>query len=108
MKILFDQGTPAPLRRYLPDHDITTAFERGWQTLQNGDLLSAAETEGFAAIVTTDKNLRHQQNLADRRLAIVVLMTTDWRLIARYTDYVAGAIGALAVGAYVELPFPPA
>ena len=93
MKILFDQGTPAPLRHSLRDHEIATAFERGWQ--------------GFAAIITTDKNLRYQQNLADRRLSIVVLMTTDWRLIRQHTDYVAKALTGLALGAYIELPFPP-
>lgn len=84
MKILFDQGTPAPLRRSLPNHEIITAFERGWQALQNGDLLNVAEAEGFAVIVTTDKDLRYQQNLVARRLAIVVLMTTDWRLIRQH------------------------
>lgn len=77
MKVLFDQGTPAPLRHSLREHEIVTAFERGWQTLKNGELLSTAEADGFAAIITTDKNLRYQQNLADRRLSIVVLMTTD-------------------------------
>jgi predicted nuclease of predicted toxin-antitoxin system len=107
VKILFDQGTPAPLRRSLQNHEIITAFERGWQALQNGDLLNAAEAEGFAVIVTTDKNLRYQQNLVARRLAIMVLMTTDWRLIRQHTDYVAQAIAALTPGAYIELPFPP-
>jgi len=107
VKILFDQGTPAPLRHSLHDHEIVTAFERGWQALQNGELLSAAETEGFAAIVTTDRSLRYQQNLTDRRLAIVVLLTTDWRLIRQHTAYVAQAVAAITPGAYVELPFPP-
>lgn len=108
MKILFDQGTPVPLRNSLGGHEIVTAFERGWQTLKNGDLLSTAEADGFAAIVTTDKNLRYQQNLANRLLAIVVLMTTDWRLIRQHTDYVAKALAALTPSAYIELPFPPA
>ena len=107
MKILFDQGTPVPLRNLLRDHHVVTAFERGWQTLKNGDLLSTAEADGFAAIVTTDKNLRYQQNLAGRRLSIVVLMTTDWRLIRQHTDYVAKTLADLAAGAYIELPFPP-
>ena len=107
MKILFDQGVPAPLRYSLPGHEIATAFERGWNTLQNGELLSVAETDGFAAIVTTDKNLRYQQNLADRRLAILVLMTTDWRLIRQHTTQVAAVLNGLQAGDYVELPFPP-
>lgn len=63
MRILFDQGTPAPLRNSLSNHEVATAFEQGWQTLQNGDLLDAAEAAGFDVIVTTDKNLRYQQNL---------------------------------------------
>ena len=63
--------------------------------------------DGFIAFITTDQNLRHQQNLAERNLSIVVLMTTDWRLIRSHLDYVQQAITALVPGAYVELPFPP-
>jgi hypothetical protein len=68
VKILFDQGTPAPLRRSLPQHDVSIAFERGWHMLQNGELLNAGEAEGFDAIITTDQNIRYQQNLVGRRL----------------------------------------
>jgi hypothetical protein len=107
VRILFDQGTPVPLRRSLPAHVVITAFEQGWGTLQNGDLLRAAEGAGFEAIVTTDQNLRYQQNLAKRRLAILVLLTTDWRLIKRHTRYVETAVDGLVAGSYVELPFPP-
>lgn len=107
VKILFDQGTPVPLRRFLVAHEVVTAFERGWGTLQNGELLRVAEEEGFAAIITTDQNLRYQQNLPYRRLAVLVLLTTDWRLIRQHTDYVAAAAEKLEPGAYVELPFPP-
>lgn len=85
-----------------------TAFEQGWGALQNGDLLRAAEAVGFNLIVTTDQNLRYQQNLAERKLAIVVLLTTDWRLIRRHTDSVAAAVNGIDAGDYVELPFPPA
>jgi hypothetical protein len=104
---LFDQGTPVPLRRSLPAHEIVTAFEQGWGTLQNGALLRAAEREGFEAIITTDQNLRYQQKLSERRLAILVLLTTDWRLIKLHTDYVETAVNGLAAGSYVELEFPP-
>lgn len=107
MKILFDQGTPAPLRQALTGHEVVTAFERGWQNLQNGELLRIAEAEGFAAIVTTDQSLRYQQNLSDRRLGVVVLLTTDWRLIRQYVEYAVREIGALTPGAYLELSFPP-
>jgi len=77
MKILFDQGTPAPLRKTLTAHSVSTAFERGWAEVENGDLLAAAEKE-FDAFVTTDKNLRYEQDLSGRQLAILVLPTTSW------------------------------
>lgn len=75
--------------------------------MQNGDLLRAAEVAGFDAIITTDQNLRYQQNPDGRQLAIMVLLTTDWRLIRQHTNYVATAVTNLIPGTYVELPFPP-
>lgn len=78
MKILFDQGTPVPLRRYLPGHAVDTAYERGWSALANGDLLTTAEQDGYEILITTDRNLCYQQNLADRQIAIVVLLSTSW------------------------------
>src|SRR5688572_17699722 len=104
MKILFEQGTPAPLRLELPDHDITTAYEMGWGTLSNGALLAAAEAQ-FEALVTTDKNLRHQQNLTSRTLAILVLPTTSWPVIQRNVVHVTAAVATLKAGEYRELVF---
>ncbi|HEX8011999.1 MAG TPA: hypothetical protein VF814_13850 [Casimicrobiaceae bacterium] len=75
MRVLFDQGTPEPLRHLLTEYEVTTAYERGWSTLTNGELLDAAEKEGYAVFVTTDANLRYQQNLERRRIAVVVLST---------------------------------
>ena len=103
MKILFDQGTPAPLRRALPDHVVETAFERGWSTLQNGALIRAAEAEGFEVFVTTDRNLRYQQSLADRSIAIVVLMTTSWPRIERQLVRVREAIDTASTRRYIEV-----
>jgi hypothetical protein len=76
MRIVFDQGTPAPLRRALTGHAVATAFELGWSGLANGDLLREAEAQ-FDLLITTDQSLRYQQNLAGRRLAILVLPTTS-------------------------------
>ncbi len=70
MKVLFDQGTPAALRRELTGHLVATAFEMGWAELGNGDLIAAAEA-AFDALITTDQNLRYQQNLSDRKLAVL-------------------------------------
>ena len=94
MKILFDHGTPVPLRRALLGHEISTAYEMGWANLQNGDLLAVAE-KTFAAFITTDKNLSYQQNLAGRRLAILVLPTTSWPLIQKHIAEVATAVNTL-------------
>ena len=104
MRILFDHGTPAPLRRQLAGHEIATAYEMGWAKLSNGDLLAAAE-KSFAAFITTDKNLRYQQNLAGRRLAILVLPTTSWPEIQRNVNKVIESVNALKPGDFVELSF---
>jgi hypothetical protein len=72
VRILLDQGTPVPLRRVLAAHEVATAYEMGWATLDNGELLRAAEAE-FEVFITTDRNLRYQQNLTGWRLAILVL-----------------------------------
>jgi hypothetical protein len=106
MKVLFDQGTPVPLRAFLSEHKIETAHEKGWSDLKNGDLLSAAEAEGFEAFITTDQNLRHQQNLSDRTIAIIVLKTTNWLRIGRHTSLVEEALSTSAATRYVEVDFP--
>jgi hypothetical protein len=77
MRVLFDQGTPLPLRQYLPAHVVSTAYEMGWSSLENGELLDAAELQ-FEVFVTTDRNLRYQQNLTGRKLAILVLPCASW------------------------------
>lgn len=104
MKILFDQGTPEPLRRSLPSHAVSTALEMGWSQLANGELLDAAE-RAFDVFVTTDQNVRHQQNLSGRSLAILVLKTTNWPLIRSHVAEVATAIDGLRPGEYREIGF---
>jgi hypothetical protein len=105
MKILFDHGTPAPLRHALVGHSVSTADEMGWSEFDNGTLLSAAESE-FDAIITTDQSIRHQQNLAARRLAILVLPTTNWRQIQTHQRQILTTIDGLRPGELVELKFP--
>ena len=105
MKILFDQGTPAPLRRVLAGHVILTAFEQGWSNLQNGDLIRVAEANGFEALITTDQNLKYQQNLGDRKLAVLILPTTSWPRIQNHLDKVSAAVNSLKPGDYRELDF---
>ena len=78
MLVLFDHSTPAPLSSWLIGHSITEAQDRGWDTLSNGDLLAEAERAGFDVLLTADKNMRYQQNLTGRRIALVVLSTPQW------------------------------
>ena len=65
MKILFDHGTPSPLRNYLTEHSVDRPAEKGWELLENGELIQRAEDEGYEVIVTTDQNMRYQQNLTN-------------------------------------------
>ena len=105
MKILFDQGSPVPLRQHLDAHEVETVAERNWSKLENGDLLSAAEEEGFEIFLTTDQNLRYQQNLAGRRIAILVLKTTSWPRIRQHVERGRTSIDSLQPGDYVEVNF---
>ena len=103
MQVLFDQGTPVPLRGYLLSHSVSTVFEKSWSTKQNGDLLRTAEQEGFEILVTTDQNLKYQQNLANYGIAIVVLPTTSWPRIEKSINRVVDAIDGMKPGGYLEV-----
>ena len=92
-----------PLRRHLLRHDVATAAEMDWSQLTNGELLAAATEAGFEVLVTTDQNLRYQQNLTDRKIAVVVLMTASWPRISKQADKVAAAIEGAGSGGYIEV-----
>lgn len=79
-----------------------TAYDLGWSALKNGDLLQAAEVK-FDILVTTDQNLRHQQNLSGRRLAILVLPFASWPKLQHHLATIVSAIDELKAGDYVEL-----
>jgi hypothetical protein len=107
MLVLFDNGTPRTLARFLIDHHtVTEARARGWEALENGDLLREAEAAGFDVLVTTDKNLRYQQNLKGRKIAIVVLGLGRWSLIRHRALQVVAAVNAAAPGSFVEVEIP--
>ena len=92
--MLFDQGTPVPLRNHFSSHHVSTAYELGWATLKNGELLAAAESNGFEVFVTTDTNLAYQQNLSNRKIAIVVLSTTSWPRIQKSVSDILRTVDA--------------
>jgi hypothetical protein len=102
MRVLFDQGTPAPLRHQLTGHQIETAFERGWSRLKNGELLAAAESI-FDILITTDQNVRYQQNLTHRKLAVLVLPTTSWPILKTRGREILDALNSMQPGEYREL-----
>ena len=106
MLILFDHVTPRGIARFLPGHTVTKAKERGWDTLTNGDLLAEAERAGFDVLLTADKNMRYQQNLAGRRIALVVLSTPQWPLVRLHMEKIAAAVNAATPGSYTEVDIP--
>ncbi len=106
MVILFDHSTPAPLAAKLPGHQITKAKNIGWDRLSNGDLLSAAESAGFEVFITADSNMRYQQNLKDRRIAIVVLSTPQWPRVRLHIAKITAALCSATPGAYIEVDIP--
>jgi argininosuccinate synthase len=107
MLVLFDNGTPRTPARYLIGrHTVTEARARGWDRLENGELLDAAETAGFDVLVTTDKNFSYQQNLTGRKVAIVVLGKGRWRLIEPHVPRVVEAIDHASPGSFTEVEIP--
>lgn len=107
MLVLFDNGTPRTLARSLIDHHtVTEARARGWDELGNGELLSAAEAAGFEVLVTTDRNLSYQQNLASRKIAVVVLDQGRWTAIKSHLVQIVAAINAATPGSFLEVEIP--
>jgi hypothetical protein len=106
MLVLFDHSTPAPLSPYLTGHSVTEARTLGWDTLSNGDLLAEAERAGYDIFVTGDKNIRYQQNLSARKIAIVVLGTPQWPLVRLHAERIAAAVDAATPGSYIEVEIP--
>jgi len=106
MRILFDNGVPTPLRHALKGHVVVEAFERGWDRFLNGELIAVAEAAGFEVLLTTDKNIRYQQNLKARKIVFVVLGNQQWPTLRRYAEKVVAAINAATPGSYIEVEIP--
>src|SRR5271154_4596105 len=102
MRVLLDACVPRPLRRFLPGHTVRVAQEMGWGQLKNGVLLKEAELQ-FDVFVTTDQNLKYQQKVIGRKLAILVLLTNDWATIRLKAGEVAAKVAVLKPGDFVEL-----
>lgn len=105
---MFDQGTPVPIRPFLKGHAVRTAAEQGWDKFRNGDLMTAAEAAGFDLFLTTDKNMRYQQNLAGRKIAIVVLGQQQWPQLRPHIQRVVEAVNAAVPGSFAVVDVPEA
>jgi len=101
--VLLDHNLPHKLRTSLGKHDIVTASYMGWGKLKNGELLRAAEDDGFDVFVTGDRTLVDEQNLGRRRLAIVALSANNWPIIKDYTPRILAAIDSAVPGSFQEV-----
>ena len=103
MKILFDHGTPAPLRGHIPEHTVDTAAERGWAELSNGELLDEAASEEYELLITADQSMRYQQNLRHRHIAIIVLRSNRWPDVLMRVDDIRAALERIQPGVLREV-----
>ena len=106
MFVLFDQGTPIPIGTFLKEHTVQTTSQRGWDELKNGELLKAAEEAGFEVFLTPDKNIRYQQNLAIRTIAVVVLGNPQWPVLRLHVERVVAAVNSATPDSYTEIEVP--
>jgi hypothetical protein len=105
LKVLVDESAPRLIKKRLPDFSIDTVQEMGWSGLTNGELLKVAE-EQFDVFVTADKNIRHQQNLTGKKLAVVVLPSNQVPVVARLIPAIERSLKTIKPGILVEIPLP--
>jgi len=103
MRVLFDQATPVPIRRFLIGHTVRTAAQEHWDTLKNGELLTVAEHAGFEVFLTTDKNMRYQQNMTGRTIAVVVIGAQQWPALQPHVARVVATVNAATPGSFTEV-----
>ena len=103
MRILFDNNTPRPLRRYLTEHTVDTADEKGWARIRNGDLLDSAESDGYDVLITADQSMRYQQNMASRQVAVMVLLSNRWPRVQLRSEEIRDALAGMSPGEVREV-----
>jgi hypothetical protein len=106
MRILFDNGAPNPVARSLAGHEVTFARRVGWHELANGELIQRAEEAGYEILLSTDKNIRYQQNLTSRKIALVVLSQQQWPIVRLHLERIVTAVNAATPGSYTEVEIP--
>ncbi len=105
MRILLDECAPRPLKRELADYEIRTVVEMGWSGKKNGELLLLMSQEGFTILLTTDQNLRYQQNLKQTGVAVIVLVAPSNRLpdLLPLISEARNVLNAIAPGEVIEV-----
>ena len=106
MRILFDHGTPRSIARSLAGHQVTRAAQLGWHELGNGILIQSAEEAGYDLLLSTDQNIRYQQDLSHRKIAILVLSDQQWPNVRLHLDRIVAAVNGVKPGSYVEVEIP--
>jgi len=104
LRILLDNNTPGPLRRYLTEHSVDTAREKGWAELRNGNLLDNAEGDGYKVLITADQSMHYQQNIGRRQISVIVLLSNRWPDVRLKVEDIRAALEAVAPGEIQEVP----
>ena len=109
MRVLLDKNVPFGARHFLLEHEVETVEDRGWARIGNGDLIQAAESDGFDVVVTADQNIVYQQNLKGRKIALVVLGSNLWPIVRGHASDIAAGVNSAKPGSYafIEMPVPP-
>ena len=103
LRIILDENIPTALKRLLPGHEVRSVRDLGWLAISNGRLLAMAEAAGFEVMITGDKNMRRQQNMAGRRIAMVVLSSSQWQTVRAGADRIAAALDQATPASYHEV-----
>jgi hypothetical protein len=96
--VLFDQNVPRPLARLLTECEVKRAAELGWSRLTNGLLLNSAEAAGYDVLLSGDKTIRHEQNMAGRKIAVVCMSDNHWPIVRDHIPAILQAIEQVAPG----------
>ena len=106
MRILLDQNVPVGVKGFLAKHDVRSLTEMGWSPqIENGELLRAAESSGIEVLLTSDHNIRYQQDLKGRKLALVVMGSNIWPIVRSHASEIAAAVEKASPGSrqFVEM-----
>ena len=105
MRILLDECVPWPMHKLLGPHSCSSVQAEGWGGIKNGELLERAEDD-FDLFITSDQNIRYQQNLSGRRIAILELSTNDINRIQSARNLIEETLTTLQSNEFKQLNIP--